>query len=68
MVVKLVGITEQEGLNSVRKHPITKMGTIQNLYSRLGNNVGMFNRKMVGRRPKNPLIDDVERFKKLFKE
>jgi hypothetical protein len=35
MGVKLVGITEQEGLNMVRKHPITKMGTIQNLYSRL---------------------------------
>ena len=35
MGVKLVGNTEQEGLNMVRKHPITKMGTIQNLYSRL---------------------------------
>ena len=36
--------------------------------SDIGNYVGMFNRKMVGRRPKNTLIDDVERFKKLFKE
>ena len=35
MGVKLVGITEQEGLNMVSKHPITKMGTIQNLYSSL---------------------------------
>tara|TARA_B110000977_G_scaffold171533_1_gene223210 strand:- start:568 stop:714 length:147 start_codon:yes stop_codon:yes gene_type:complete len=33
MGVKLVGITEQEELNTVRKHPITSLGTIQNLYS-----------------------------------
>lgn len=36
--------------------------------SDIGNYLGMFNRKMVGRRPNKPLINDVERFKKLFKE
>jgi len=35
MGVKLVGITEQEGLNMGRKHPITKMGNKKNMYSRL---------------------------------
>jgi len=34
--------------------------------SDIGNYIGMFNRKIVGRRPKNPLIDNLERFKKLF--
>ncbi len=29
---------------------------------------GFIHRKMRGRKPKNPLINDVERFKKLFKE
>ena len=36
--------------------------------SDIGNYLGMFNRKMVGRPPNKPLINDVERFKKLFKE
>jgi hypothetical protein len=29
---------------------------------------GFIHRKMRGRKPKNPLINDVKRFKKLFKE
>ena len=29
---------------------------------------GFIHRKMRGRKPNNPLINDVERFKKLFKE
>ena len=36
------------------------------------NDIGVLccfiHRKMRGRKPKNPLINDVERFKKLFKE
>lgn len=36
--------------------------------SEMGNGIGMFHRKMVGRKPNHPLIHDVKKFKQLFKE